>query len=164
MTDVKKKRKKRKKKKVISRKSILEYERNYRKTPSGRAAIERGRIKNYWTGIRSKCATRHRNKLKLGIYTEEMDFDVMYLKELYIKQKEKCYWLGVPISQYYPPNHPFRPSIDRLDNDKGYTKDNIVITSLLANRARNTTSVEDWEVICNQLKTPKGLINILDED
>jgi hypothetical protein len=161
--DIKKKRK-RKKKKKIDHKFLLEYNRNYRKSPNGIEAIKRGRIKNWWTGIYTKCVSKHRNKLKLGVYTEEMDLDVKYLKELYSKQNEKCYWLGLSISQYNPPNHPFRPSVDRLDNSKGYTKDNIVINSLLANRARNTTSVEEWEVICNQLKTPKGLINILDED
>jgi hypothetical protein len=163
--DIKKKiKRKRKKKKTIDSKSITEYYRKYRNTPKGKAAILRYRIKNWWTGLHAKCVSRHRNKVKLGIYTEEMDIDVKHLKELYTKQNEKCYWLGLTISVDNPPNHPFRPSIDRLDNNKGYTKSNIVITSLLANRARNTTSVEEWEVICNQLKITKGLISILDED
>jgi len=145
-------------------KYLSDYNRKYRNTPKGRESINRSKLNNWWTSVYSKCATRHRNKLKIGVYTEEMDFDRNYIKQLFIEQKGLCYWLNIPMNPDNAPRHSLKPSLDRLDVKRGYTKDNIVLCSLLANMGRYSTSVEEWMDICEKLKTPKGLINILDED
>jgi hypothetical protein len=165
--DNEKPKKRRKRKKHLKKddpQHVLEYGRKYRKTPNGREVILRGRINNWWTHLHAKCANRHRNKLKIGVYTEEMDFDRNYIKQLFIEQKGMCYWLDIPMNPDNAPRHSLKPSLDRLDVKRGYTKDNIVLCSLLANMGRYSTSVEEWTDICEKLKTPKGLINILDED
>lgn len=44
------------------------------------------------------------------------------------------------------------PSIDRIDSNKGYTKDNIQIISWKANRIKGYASVEDLELLLSYLK------------
>ena len=63
-----------------------------------------------------------------------------------IQIPETCPLLGVPLGNKYkdPDVHAdYVPSIDRKDNSKGYTKDNIWIISFKANRMKNTASVTE---------------------
>lgn len=64
------------------------------------------------------------------------------IKNQWIKQKGKCVYSNVRlklqhiynkrrIKQYY------QASIDRIDSNKGYTKENIQILSITCNRAKN---------------------------
>lgn len=48
----------------------------------------------------------------------------------------------------WAPGHPFSPSIDRLDNNKGYYKDNIRIVWHIENLCRNRFSIEDVDLFC----------------
>ena len=41
-------------------------------------------------------------------------------------------------------------SMDRIDNSKAYTKDNVRVTSVLANIVRNARSMDEWEVEWNE--------------
>ena len=51
-----------------------------------------------------------------------------------------CPYLGVPLVLN---GGDTSPSIDRIDNTKGYSKDNIEIISFKANRMKNTASVQE---------------------
>ena len=73
------------------------------------------------------------------------DINSDFLLELYNKQEGKCYWFGVDLVTDSLVKHPFQPSIDRLDNSKGYEKDNVVISSLIANFSRNDFDQNLWK-------------------
>lgn len=44
------------------------------------------------------------------------------------------------------------PTIDRINNDKGYTKDNIVVISMKANRLKSNASLEELQQIAEFYK------------
>ena len=49
-------------------------------------------------------------------------------------------------------NTEFAPSLDRLDNTKGYVKNNVWIISQKANRIKNNSSLEELELLVAALK------------
>lgn len=61
----------------------------------------------------------------------------------FLRQKGRCYWLGVPID----PNTLFQswdhlaPSLDRLDPRRGYVPDNVVVTTRFANLGRGRLTI-----------------------
>jgi len=67
------------------------------------------------------------------------------INELYEKQNGLCYWFKIPLIPSLSTKHPQQPSLDRLDRNRGYTKDNIVLTCYSANIGRNENDVETWE-------------------
>ena len=72
------------------------------------------------------------------------EITVEFLQKLRKKQKSKCYWLGIDID-FTKQDFLKSPSLDRLDNNKGYYQDNIVLTTVFANYARNRASVEEMK-------------------
>ena len=74
------------------------------------------------------------------IYIDDND-----LRDIWKEQGEKCYWFHIPLdfnllySDYhlYRPKHPLAPSIDKIDDNGDYTRDNVVICCRLANFGRN---------------------------
>lgn len=54
---------------------------------------------------------------------KEYDLDAQFIKDLLVKQNMKDYYTGIV------PTNSLDYSIDRIDSQKGYTKDNIVITT-----------------------------------
>lgn len=129
---------------------VKEIGREYREVnreKSNQSAM-RSRNKLHWTvrllrGTQSSANTRSLdNTLTLEDITDLWD-----------KQGGKCYWLGISLSEdELPSRHPLKPSLDRLDNSKGYIKDNVVITSTFANLGRSNTTVEDFSEFLNKLK------------
>jgi hypothetical protein len=69
------------------------------------------------------------------------DLDLPYLAELWINQNGKCsltgQWLdyasGTPDDK-----NPYRTSVDRIDNNKGYVKGNVRLLTHWANNAKST--------------------------
>ena len=116
------------------------------------------------------CIYRHiRETNRLHFNLNDTDFDRHYITELYNNQNAKCYWFGIDLIPSRTPRHPYQPSIDRLDNDKGYTKSNIVLCSLMANMARNSLQEHEWKDIIKDFKhqiiyNHKLLVNKFDGD
>jgi len=72
------------------------------------------------------------------------EITVEFLQKLRKKQKSKCYWLGIDID-FTKQDFLKSPSVDRLDNNRGYYQDNVVLTTVFANYARNRASVEEMK-------------------
>ena len=79
------------------------------------------------------------------------EITIDFLTKLKEKQNNKCNWFGVDID--FSRNDWLRsPSLDRLDNDKGYTRDNVVLTCRSANLARNKSTVKEMDNFLSELK------------
>ena len=66
------------------------------------------------------------------------------INELYEKQNGLCYWFKIPLIPSEKHKHPQQPSLDRLDRNKGYVKDNVVLCCYSANIGRNENDLETW--------------------
>lgn len=80
------------------------------------------------------------------------ELTVEFINELYEKQNGLCYWFKVPLIPSDTKKHPQQPSIDRLDRNKGYTKDNVVLTCYSANIGRNETELSIWVDFLKKIK------------
>ena len=70
---------------------------------------------------------------------------------MYKNQKGLCYWFKIPLIPSNNSKHPQQPSLDRLDRNKGYTKDNVVLTCYSANIGRNENNLETWKNFLNKI-------------
>ena len=78
---------------------------------------------------------------------------VFDLTESDIKIPEFCPILGIPLNKNGGlKRSDFTPTVDRVDNAKGYTKDNIVICSWRANKIKSDASLEEIEKIYKFMK------------
>lgn len=71
---------------------------------------------------------------------------------------EFCPVLGIKLN---PRNrgvgyHPDSPSVDRIDNDKGYVKGNVRIISARANLLKNDATIEELTLVLEDLKRCKS--------
>lgn len=66
---------------------------------------------------------------------------------------EQCPVLKIPLFQGDGGRIDNSPSLDRVDNDKGYTKDNIQVISQRANALKNNGSIWEFEQIIEYMKS-----------
>ena len=64
---------------------------------------------------------------------------------------EKCPILEKPLEIGTKNNYEFSPSIDRIDNSKGYIKGNIQIISKKANSMKNSASLDELKTFCKNI-------------
>lgn len=121
----------------------------------------RKKTKPYGNNWQKSIIAGARNSNSLARLSEKYDKDfnleaiseitVDFLTKLKEKQNNRCNWFGVEID--FTRNDWLRsPSLDRLDNDKGYTRDNVVLTCRSANLARNKSTVEEMGNFLSELK------------
>jgi hypothetical protein len=82
----------------------------------------------------------------------EFDLNPDFILELFEKQERRCHWLGIEMMPSIGTRDPLRPSIDRLDPDRGYTRDNVVLTSQFANMGRSVMTVEQMRNFVEKLR------------
>jgi hypothetical protein len=64
-----------------------------------------------------------------------------------------CPILGIPlVVQAGKGHYDNTPSLDRIDNSKGYVKGNVAVISQKANQLKNWGSLEDFEKIVEYIK------------
>lgn len=99
------------------------------------------------------AGTIQRDKQKYNTLPENL-INVKFIKELLIKQNNKCYWFNtiLEIDSIEGSRNPAKLTIDRLDCSKGYSKDNVVLTCYAANCGRGDCPIETWEIIINNIK------------
>jgi hypothetical protein len=68
------------------------------------------------------------------------------IMQLCIESKGKCALSGLPLSSEY--NDPMKASIDRIDSDIGYTRENVHLVGTMVNIAKNKYSVELFVEMC----------------
>lgn len=76
------------------------------------------------------------------------DFDI---EESDIVIPEMCPILEVPLEFGTRGNYEYTPSIDRIDNSKGYVKGNIQIISKKANSMKNSASIDELRKFCKNV-------------
>ena len=84
----------------------------------------------------------------------EVDITWQDLQEQYHKQNGKCHWfnLDLNLEDLFTPWHPLACSCDRIDNDVGYVKGNIVMTCRFANLGRSKANAELFEHSLQRIK------------
>jgi hypothetical protein len=80
----------------------------------------------------------------------EFNLDKNYIENLIISQDNKCILTNIEFDyKYYNYKiyNPFRPSIDRIDPSKGYTKDNIRLVCCIINNALSEFGEDTFKII-----------------
>ena len=70
---------------------------------------------------------------------------------MFKKQNGLCYWFNIPLVPSNHKKHPQQPSLDRLDRNKGYIKDNVVLCCYSANIGRNENEIDVWKDFLKKL-------------
>ena len=74
------------------------------------------------------------------------------IENLILDSKGKCALSGLPLSTMY--NDPMKASIDRIDSNGCYTRDNVQLVGSMVNIAKNKHSMELFVEMC------KGVVNV----
>lgn len=98
-----------------------------------------------------------KNKSTKPILLSDLDYDAEYLHELYLKQNGLCYYTGIPMKLDGQP-HPERVSVDRLDCNVSYQKDNIVLCCFGINVGRQTVPVNEFINFISELRYVEGKV------
>lgn len=78
-----------------------------------------------------------------------IDFNIGYSD---IQVPELCPLLNIPIFVTNEKIGPNSPSIDRIENNKGYIKGNVLVVSHKANTAKGNLSLQELELLVRNLK------------
>lgn len=85
-------------------------------------------------------------------YNLDFEIDETFIKDLFEKQNGLCYWFKIPLIPSNINRAPDKPSLDRINCAKGYTKDNVVLTCMCANIGRNSCNPETFDEFCRKLR------------
>jgi hypothetical protein len=103
------------------------------------------------TGRASNCRyeVRFLSAIKGRAIRNGLDFDLTYEDVIF---PDYCPVLGIAIDFSKPGRSDNSPSMDRIDNTKGYVKGNVEIISWRANRIKNDGTAEEHVKIAEYIK------------
>lgn len=107
-------------------------------------------------GMRTTTNPKKSGRIRVGNQStkrHEVTITESDLRRLWQQQDGRCYWLKIKmlLNDLYIPHSPFAPSVDRIDNTRGYHLDNIVLCSRFANKGRGSYSNIDFVNKLNSL-------------
>ena len=79
----------------------------------------------------------------------ELDFEASYLEELYRIQKGLCAYTKEKLEIASGRHNTL--SVDRIDSSKGYTKDNVCLTTWRVNNCKQDLSLFDFVELCKKV-------------
>lgn len=97
------------------------------------------RLATLFRSLKGRCNTKNM----------EFDIDVEYLNKLYNSQKGLCYYTNNKMSVTAGDDD--KISVDRLDSNKGYVKDNIVLCKWVVNRLKSDIHADEFIELCKQI-------------
>lgn len=89
-----------------------------------------------------------RRSERKGISFDITDADLI---ELYNKQDGKCYYSGIPMERVPKIDNYYNVSIDRIDSNVGYTRNNIVLCCDSINTMKNSMPKEFFIELCRKI-------------
>ena len=120
---------------------------------SEKDAILREKIIGYHEKEKLQRRQSHKNNIIRAMYNRAKNRAIKNNLEFSISISDiiipdKCPLLEVPFILGEKGNYEFTPTIDRIDNSKGYTKDNIWVISKKANSMKNSASFNELNKFC----------------
>ena len=138
------------------REHTREYDREWR---ANNLELARERQRNYtnkWRATLSTCdherqlinsAKARANKCGLAFNIDETDITI----------PDTCPVLGIPLQRGSGAVTDGSPSLDRIDNTKGYVRGNVHVISFRANRLKNNATAEELEAVARWMRAHEPL-------
>lgn len=129
------------------RPEVKERKKEYNKRPEVKKHIQEYK-KNWGQSFVGKLSrVKSRSKRK----NLEFNLTIEYLKSIYPKNN-MCPLLNIPLDWKSSYKHPSTPSLDRIDNSKGYIKGNVQWVSWRANNLMGDATPEELFILAQNYK------------
>lgn len=132
------------------------------------SALNNGEDKNYFRKLRIKVSPEYREEQKaIDRKSRIKNFKrAMYTAAKYRAEKrgiefnieiddiiipEKCPILECDFIYGTSHNYEYSPSLDRIDNSKGYIKGNVMVISSKANKMKNSATLHELQMFCKNI-------------
>lgn len=118
-----------------------------------RFSTERKRNADYSVGSQAWAYSMAHNASSRAA-RDGREFDLAAVNEVLRNPPKKCPVLGIPfkIERGRKGANPASPTIDRLDNDHGYVRGNIVLISSQANVIKSSASPTELELVAQWMR------------
>jgi len=129
--------------------SNLELFKEFEGLPEGKKKILNPykKLEAYMRNSGSRTRDAKQQKTRDRMKERPIELDWKDLKRIFEKQDERCFWFGIKINpmDIFDKGNMLAFSVDRIFNHKGYTEENVVITTRLANLGRGSCNFEKFK-------------------
>lgn len=91
------------------------------------------------------------NRLRRGGVHAPTDLNEADLRDLFERQRGRCWWTGIALCTDSR-DKPWSVSLDRLDNEKGYLRGNVVLSSRAANFGRQRATPDEMRAFVEKIR------------